>query len=74
MVTVERQYHSWFHCDRSNANRFFLFGQRFRLCKEEHVSMDTELRQSNIAFMEMGRDRNHLVPLHSDYDSLAVSG
>ena len=63
---IKRQYHTYFDWNARNANSFFgLFGKEFRAHMTSLVSSDTNLRQSIVAFLELGRDRNLLV--HEDF-------
>ena len=63
---IKRQYHTYFDWNARNANSFFgLFGKEFRSHMTSRVSSDTKLRQSIVAFLELGRDRNLLV--HEDF-------
>jgi hypothetical protein len=63
---VERQYHTWFDWQRSNANQFFgLFGDEFKSFMKKAIDDSQDLKESMSAFMEIGRERNKLV--HQDY-------
>ena len=63
---IERQYHTLFSWDATNANRFFsLFGSGFREYMKQHVDNDNEYREAIRAFLEIGRERNLLV--HENY-------
>lgn len=63
---IERQYHTYFDWDRSNANKFFaMFGpdlkERAKICVEN----DGDLKRAIGAFLEIGRTRNELI--HVDF-------
>ena len=59
---VERQFHTYFQWDRTNANSFFgLFGEGFKSHMDRRVREDEEYRQAIRAFLELGNDRNRLV-------------
>lgn len=63
---VNRQFHTWFSWDETNANSFFgLFGASFRTFMKEKVRRDAGLSESIRAFLELGAERNRLV--HQDY-------
>lgn len=63
---VNRQFHTWFSWEETNANSFFgLFGAPFRTFMKEKVRTDSELSESIKAFLELGAERNRLV--HQDY-------
>lgn len=68
---IDRQYHTWFDWERSNANAFYrLFGETFcDFMKHKHASeewLDPAVR----AFMELGRSRNLLV--HGNYGAFSL--
>lgn len=68
---IERQYHTYFDWDRSNANKFFsLFGEEFKAFMSDRCRQSTELEAATKAFLELGRDRNRLV--HQDYGSFVL--
>jgi hypothetical protein len=59
---IERQYHTYFQWDRSNANSFFgLFGSEFRDFMVAQVKASPQLASSIAAFLELGNIRNQLV-------------
>jgi len=62
---VDRQYHTYFTWDGSNANSFFaLFGPTFLArCKEE-VKRSPDLNNAIRAFLDLGNSRNELVHLN----------
>lgn len=63
---IERQYHTWFNWESSNANTFFkMFGPRFKDYADRLIKEDDDLHESIKAFMEIGRERNKLV--HQDF-------
>ena len=63
---VDRKYHTWFDWEARNANRFFsMFGDSFKADMSKLVSRDKKLSSSIQAFMEIGRERNHMV--HQDF-------
>lgn len=68
---IERQYHTYFDWDRSNANRFFgLFGDEFKAFMSERCRNSADFDAAVKAFLEVGRDRNRLV--HQDFGSFAL--
>jgi hypothetical protein len=63
---IERQYHTYFNWDASNANSFFgHFGEKYKLYAKEFVEKDPDLKESIRAFLELGSLRNQLV--HQNY-------
>jgi len=63
---IERQYHTYFDWNASNANSFFShFGEKYKLYVKEIVEKDPDLRESIRAFLELGSLRNQLV--HQNY-------
>ena len=71
---IERQYHTFFQWDGSNANAFFgLFGSDFKQKCKELISVDGELESAVKAFIELGRTRNELVHLDFATYQLAKS-
>ncbi len=68
---IERQYHTYFDWDRSNANKFFgLFGDEFKAYMTERCRSKPDFDAAVKAFLEVGRDRNRLV--HQDFGSFAL--
>jgi hypothetical protein len=62
---IERQYHTYFDWDGSNANQFFsLFGQAFKDKLKQEIDKDETLKSSVKAFLELGKTRNKLVHLN----------
>jgi membrane-bound lytic murein transglycosylase len=60
--SMERQYHTYFDWEGSNANRFFaLFGDTFRQEAGKDVHSDTKLEEGIKAFLEIGNTRNTLI-------------
>ncbi len=56
---VERQYHTYFDWDGSNANKFFsLFGPTFSDKMKKEVKKDPKLEEGIKSFLEIGRLRN----------------
>lgn len=63
---IERQYHTYFAWNSSNANTFFtMFGPAFRDNAQARVKDDENLERAIRAFIEIGRTRNELV--HGDF-------
>jgi hypothetical protein len=63
---IDRQYHTYFVWEGSNANKFFsLFGAEFKSFMEKSVKADENLSQSIVDFLELGNLRNQLV--HMDF-------
>ncbi len=59
---IERQYHTFFNWDSSNANQFFgLFGSDFKKFMDNEIKNDAQLSEAIRAFIELGRTRNQLV-------------
>ena len=59
---LERQYHTLFSWNASNANSFFgLFGGDFRDFMTEQVNNNPNLKDSIKAFLSLGETRNQLV-------------
>lgn len=68
---LERQYHTLFDWERSNANKFFgLFGDDFKAFMTVKCRDDGHLGDAIKAFLELGRERNRLV--HLDFGSFAL--
>ena len=68
---INRQYHTWFKWDESNANAFFsLFGKDFKAAMTAHVKGDSELQASIQSFLEIGNNRNLMV--HLDFATFAL--
>lgn len=63
---IERQYHTYFNWDASNANQFFgLFGANFKEFMKSVLASDKPMADSIGAFIELGALRNQLV--HMDF-------
>jgi hypothetical protein len=59
--SMERQYHTYFDWDSSNANQFFSkFGEEFKKEAAKEVKLDPRLDEAVKAFLELGRTRNEL--------------
>lgn len=59
---VNRQYHTYFDWEASNANIFFsLFGDEFKNRMVNEVKNDEKLDNSIKSFLELGRERNKIV-------------
>jgi len=68
---IERQYHTYFDWDRSNANKFFgLFGDDFKAFMSKRCREDGSFDAAVKAFLEVGRERNRLV--HQDFGSFTL--
>jgi hypothetical protein len=68
---LQRQFHTLFDWDVSNANKFFrFFGDAFSEFMAGKVKEDGELEEAIRAFMEIGGDRNRLV--HQDFGSFPL--
>lgn len=68
---IERQYHTYFDWDRSNANRFFgLFGSGFKEYMNKKVQASEQLAASIKAFVELGSIRNQLV--HQNFEFCGI--
>lgn len=68
---VDRQYHSFFSWDARNANTFFsMFGEGFKNYMTALVAVNTSYRESILAFLELGSDRNRLV--HQDFGAFPI--
>lgn len=68
---IERQYHTFFQWELSNANAFFgLFGESFKSYMRAIVQTDDEYRLAIESFLELGRDRNRLV--HEDFGAFVL--
>jgi len=75
---IERQYHTYFQWNSSNANSFFgLFGSDFKDYMTSYVKKDSKLKESISAFIELGELRNQLVhqnfaifPLEKDAEEI----
>jgi hypothetical protein len=63
---INRQYHTWFKWDGTNANNFFaLFGPEFKNINIDKVKASPKLEESIKKFIELGSERNKLV--HEDF-------
>lgn len=59
---IDRQYHTYFDWDSSNANRFFkLFGNRLKQEAITDTNANEKLSQATKDFIELGRIRNEMV-------------
>lgn len=68
---IERQYHTYFDWDRSNANKFFgLFGSSFKEYMTKKIQASPDLATSIKAFVELGSIRNQLV--HGNFAAFAL--
>ena len=68
---IERQYHTYFDWDKSNANKFFgLFGTEFKAFMRRRCENDERWDDAVKAFLEIGRERNRLV--HQDFGSYSL--
>ncbi|MEO8150778.1 MAG: HEPN domain-containing protein [Bacteroidia bacterium] len=68
---VNRQFHTFFNWNDSNANSFFgLFGSAFLKNMKEKVQQDVKLSEGIKAFLEIGNERNRIV--HQNYASYTV--
>jgi hypothetical protein len=68
---IERQYHTYFDWDRSNANKFFgLFGSSFKEYMTKRTQASADLAASIKAFVELGSIRNQLV--HGNFAVFAL--
>jgi hypothetical protein len=68
---IERQYHTYFDWDCSNAKKFFgLFGDDFKAFMAKRCTANPELGVAMRAFLELGRDRNRLV--HQDFGAFVL--
>ena len=68
---VDRQYHTYFEWESTNANKFFgLFGDQFKAFMSKKCKSNPEIIQAIKAFMEVGRERNRLV--HQDFGSYSL--
>lgn len=68
---LERQYHSLFDWNVSNANKFFaFFGDEFKDVVSKRLQSDTELQKGMKSFMRLGQHRNMLA--HGNLAALAV--
>jgi hypothetical protein len=62
---IERQYHTYFDWEGSNANKFFgMFGSEFREKCAADVKADPALKQSIVAFLNLGNTRNQTIHLN----------
>lgn len=62
---INRQFHTYFSWDSSNANQFFkLFGDAFKQKARLHIK-DNNLEEAERVFLSIGRERNCLV--HQNY-------
>ncbi len=70
---LERQYHSLFDWDASNANKFFaFFGDQFKDAATKRLQADQELQKGMRSFMRLGQSRNVLA--HGNLAANAVDG
>jgi len=68
---INRQYHTWFAWDTSNANQFFkMFGDNFLAFMKLQVKEDEKLERSIAAFLSIGLARNRLA--HNDFASFTL--
>jgi hypothetical protein len=68
---IERQYHTYFDWEKTNANKFFsLFGPGFKERMAAAVAGNEQLKQAIAAFLEVGALRNNLV--HQDFASFPL--
>jgi hypothetical protein len=68
---IDRQYHTYFDWEASQANKFFaLFGDDFKTFMLRRVKENDELAKSVKAFLEVGRERNRMV--HQDFGSFSL--
>lgn len=62
---IERQYHTYFDWEKSNANKFFsLFGDIFKESSKNDVRQDDNLARAIKSFLELGDIRNRLAHLN----------
>lgn len=67
---IERQYHTWFDWNETNANRFFsFFGKEFKKYMIDKMEEEDRLNASVKDFLELGRERNKLV--HGDLSTVS---
>lgn len=68
---INRQYHTWFSWEQSNANSFFaLFGQDFKKHMESMIKEDVDLADAVKQFLMIGSDRNRLV--HQNFGAFTL--
>lgn len=68
---IQRQYHTLFDWESSNANRFFsLFGDECRTSVEKKCKADANFEKAVVAFIELGRERNRLV--HQNFGAFSL--
>jgi len=68
---LARQYHSLFDWDAKNCNKFFkCFGEVVKDAARSQLIRD-DLIQSEIAFLEMGAERNRLV--HQNFSEIVIN-
>lgn len=59
---IERQFHTLFDWKTTNTNQFWkLFGEETKNRVREEIGKDESLKQSEVSFMELGKQRNLLV-------------
>lgn len=69
--TLNRQYHTLFNWKENNANQFFgAFGESLKLSAKNMIK-ERGLIDAEVAFMEIGRERNNLV--HRNYVEAVVN-
>ena len=62
---IERQYHTYFDWDKSNANKFFsLFGEEFKARIVAKIKADETLSKQVASFLELGSMRNQLAHIN----------
>jgi membrane-bound lytic murein transglycosylase len=60
--SMERQYHTYFDWEKSNANKFFaFFGDAFQQEAKKDVLADDKLAEGIKVFLEIGNTRNTLI-------------
>jgi len=68
---IDRQYHTYFDWNASNANSFFgHFGEQYKKYAKAKVDGDPVLKESIRAFLEVGSLRNQLV--HQNYATFTL--
>lgn len=72
LKAINRQYHTWFDWEKSNANSFFsLFGEKFKLYMAAEINKSTDLTLGISSFLKIGSERNRLV--HGDFASFSLT-
>jgi hypothetical protein len=72
LKAINRQYHTWFDWEKSNANSFFsLFGDHFKTYMTFEISKNPDLSRNISSFLKIGSERNKLV--HGDFASFSLS-